>query len=399
MYTRSELKKIFPAEEILVVLLCRLWFKKSEKKEVLDHITAADINFNRLYEIISVHGIRPFIYKVITDNQLVFDINFTAKLKDHFAINNVHSFEKLLWLKNITEKFRSEGIHVIPLKGVLFATEYYGHIALRESSDIDFLVSRDDVQRIERIINEYGFKEKMTAPAGFMKYYKKHFKEVVYVIPSDQRLRGYTLEIHWRLLNKYMGQFPSWDFFKKAMTTFSVDQLHFEKLTPHYDFLTLISNHFVKDLSVKFKYLIDVACLIRQHDKSIDTEALCKLAAEHHCTKKVELGLSLTKKLLGVELKNWKVNTSFPDKYSRDVLRVPLVLKRFLILNATFMRRSLALQDNNKQKLLFLYRCFGYMMLPTHNDIRFFKKLPLFMLFALRPFRLIGKQLRKTFGV
>lgn len=97
----------------------------------------------------------------------------------------------LLYLKETKDvllTFQEAGISVIPLKGVLFASQFYPHLGCRPQSDVDVLVREPDLASAHECLLKSGYSE--AVPKS---YYKNHY-HYVYEAPS-----GVLMELHWRL--------------------------------------------------------------------------------------------------------------------------------------------------------------------------------------------------------
>jgi hypothetical protein len=161
-------------------------------------------------------------------------------------------------------------------------------------------------------------------------------------------------------------------------------------LKPTYDFLAVASNHFVKDMAVKFKYLIDIACVINKNQQSLNTGLINTIIDQHHCRRKVEYGLQLVEDLLGKSMLNVNRHYRFKHIPIASTLQVPLAVRDFNVTNLRFLRKAIELQDNVFQKIKFIGRCAFYFLLPTDNDLNSAKsrKAPIVILALLRPLRL-----------
>jgi hypothetical protein len=156
----------------------------------------------------------------------------------------------------------------------------------------------------------------------------------------------------------------------------------------------MISNHFVKDMFIKFKYLIDIGCIIENERQALDMNFINSVSKKYGFEKKLITGLKLISDLIGIELQGES------KSLSADVLVTPLseeiLLPRLYINEPQFLRRSWQLQDNIIEKIRFLWRCLLYAFLPTYADINELM-LPSYLLPILiitRPFRLLYQLFR-----
>ncbi|NNU33232.1 hypothetical protein HK413_01890 [Mucilaginibacter sp. S1162] len=261
-------------------------------------------------------------------------------------------------------------------------------MALRESTDLDFLVAQNDVDEIESYFIGNNYLAKTTVPKAYLKYYKQHFKDIVYRTPCGRG--AFSVEMHWRLMEKFSGDYPSYDFFLQHLKPNALGGLKVNKLSPTYDLIAVISNHFVKDMSIKFKYMVDVACLIHKEEVLIDKQLLEETAKRYGFNKRLQIGLALTENLLGIKMGNEPGAITDVTAFLPVPLAFPLHLPRLYINEPKFIKRSLQLQDNNWNKVKFICKIISYALLPTYEDINRQGTAPkhLLRLIITRPFRL-----------
>jgi hypothetical protein len=396
MYSTAELKSMFNNEQVFIILLCRLYLGTSTKEEVEKYLSEFQLDSKAIWKIASVHNIRPILYHVIQEHQLSVEEKLLNKLKQYFIENQFRSLEQLAICHDVITSLKKEGIDAIPFKGTVFSEMYYSNSGLRESTDIDLFISSKDIAASQSVLQAKNFIPKLTVPSSYLNYYKKYFKEIVYTAPAKTR-SGYSVELHWKLLNYYFGNYPGFTFFHTKTFNTNLKQLEFKVLNPTADFLAVVSNHFVKDLGVKFKYLVDIACLVSKSESKLDRRMIAQIADEFGCRKRIDTAFHLIEKVLGIR-SNHYCQYKAEDQQTKTILATPLALNDFQVSNPRFLKRFTALQDNYIGKLKFLGRSAFYFFLPTDNDLNSFdakKQKPLAVLIALRPFRLLFKAFSK----
>jgi hypothetical protein len=392
MLDNKGLKEIYSSEQVCIILLARLHLGTCHSSAVIDYLQQTFVSWPLVFKLARVHGIRAFLYSAIITHGIEVPDQFLASLKKKYQVTKLKNFEQIKACTELAGKFAEQDITLIPYKGALFAEGYYADWAARESIDLDFLVDTTDVATIENYLINNHYKGITTVPRSFLGYYKKFFKDVVYYKPGTPS----AVELHWRLLDKFSGHYPAYRFFSAGLMPYRTGSFAIRKLAPTYDFLAVVSNHFVKDMSIKFKYLIDIACLVQKEAASLNTELILVTADRYSFRKRLDTGLQLVNDILGIPFTaGGKINLS------RDELVAPLSLKlplsRFYINELPFIKRSLQLQDSAWQRVNFLLRCICYVFLPTYADINA-AKLPVYLLpvlAVLRPFRLIYQVIRR----
>ncbi|WCT11890.1 nucleotidyltransferase family protein [Mucilaginibacter jinjuensis] len=392
MLDTQQLKSTYNNEQILLVLLSRLYFSTGERADVESFIVNHTINWQIFQQILRAHGLRSFVYGIIVNHQIKLNEQAEQNLKKRYSNNRLKNFKQIKAAAEIVAVLKQQGIVVISYKGAIFAQGYYSDMALRESSDIDFLISKRDIKAIEDYFINQQYEARTTVPRPYLNYYSSFFKDIVYykeaVVPA-------SIEMHWRLVDRYAGNYPGYDFFEPHLVTASIGGLTIDKLSPTYDFLAVASNHFVKDMGIKFKYMVDMACMITREREALDLDVIIGCARQYGFEKKLGVGLQLVDDLLGIELIGHR-QQPLSTQLLRTPLQYPIHLTRLYINEPAFIKRSLLLQDNAWNKCKFLLRCFLYAFLPTYADINELK-LPVYLLpvlIIIRPFRLLYQMIR-----
>lgn len=391
MYPTTKLKQMFSSEQVFIILLCRLYFNTSNKAELEAFLNHNKLDATAIWKIASVHNIRPILYHVIHQHQINIDESLVARLQQFYLENQLRSLEQLAICNDVITSLKKENIDAIPFKGTTFSETCYGNSGLRESTDIDLLISSSTVLSAEKVLRDKGFSPKLAVPSSYINYYRKYFKEIVYTAPAKTRA-GYSVEMHWKLLNYYIGDYPAFEFFNKRRNKVMIKNLEFNTLEPTGDFLAVVSNHFIKDLGIKFKYLTDVACLLHKKDKQLDHQLIAEIANKYNCRKKMDAAFQLTELFLGIKsgyVSRYKID----ELHIKAVLSVPVDIISFLPSDIKFLKRSTTAQDNIRGKINFLLRSAFYYLLPTDNDLNNAAsiKLPIPLLTILRPFRVFAK--------
>lgn len=392
MLDTQQLKSVYNNEQVLLVLLTRLYFSTAGRADIENFVTNHTINWQLFQQILRLHGMRSFIYGVIVNHQLKLNENLELNLKKRYTNNRLTNFKQVKAAAGLVSVFKQRGIVLIPYKGAIFAQSYYADMALRESSDIDFLISKRAIKAIEDYFISQQFEARTAVPRPYLKYYSSFFKDIVYykkaVVPA-------SIEMHWLLVDRYAGNFPRYEFFEPHLVAASIGGLTIDKLSPTYDFLAVASNHFVKDMGIKFKYLVDMACMITRKRDLLDLDIIIGCARQYGFEKKLGVGLQLVDELLGIELIGHR-QQALSNQLLRTPLQYPIHLTRLYINEPAFLKRSLLLQDNAWNKCKFVLRCFLYAFLPTYADINELR-LPVYLLpvlIIIRPFRLLYQVLR-----
>ncbi|RDI45731.1 nucleotidyltransferase domain-containing protein [Falsibacillus pallidus] len=206
-------------------------------------------------------------------------------LKDKHEKTLINNF----FIKHQTEQLlvqlEEEEIEAIPLKGTIFAEKVYGHFGARPTSDIDILIKRKDLSRVQKCVMDLGFiEEEPLIPGHFHCSYSKklHGSSIPLVV-----------EIHWDLLKENTSTLNIQDFWENALP-----YNHFKyikELSIYHTFYFMCLHGWRHNLD-SFKHFIDLAMLITKYLAAIDYERLMDDCTFHQTKKRVIRTLSIVYK-------------------------------------------------------------------------------------------------------
>ncbi len=206
--------KRLTAEERLLLSLCRIDFNSEQKKEVQKH--AGEIrDWDSFVRMANEHGIIALSWfnLIETGCRKIVPAGYLDKM--HSAYLGSLARNTLLSERcgQVLSLARQKGIKVILLKGMALEKSIYGNKGVRQMSDIDILVSREDAVPLRNILLKNGFVSvPLISPLHerIMPSYGKHLPEMCY--------NGTTVEIHFKLFDQ-KGNRLSEDMIRQAVTT------------------------------------------------------------------------------------------------------------------------------------------------------------------------------------
>lgn len=303
MLNIDTLRGTYTNEQVLVILLTRLYFNTQKLEEVRDFINRESIDWILFYKLISVNDIRGFIYDIITVSHISINPEiYNALKKDAMGINLVAS--NLVLLKShLMAAFETLGIKVVPYKGTTLAKRYYKSPLFREGSDIDFLVRKEDVPQLTNCLYENGYVSKFSISAHQMGFVMQTHRELSFQSPGNRLGISCSVELQWKLLENYFGQFHEHDFFVQHLQSYTAmdDALHVG-LAPTYDFLAVASHHLIREPLLKFKNLIDLACMVHTSCSELDWEEIYLQFKSYKFSGLLSSGMNALEEIIGLEV-------------------------------------------------------------------------------------------------
>lgn len=141
-----------------LVLLCSQLLQDIDKA-ALKRLLACNIVWEKVFE----YAARNKVLFLLTENirKCGYEENlpkyFTLLVKDGLQCNVIRNTEKLNALKEVCQKLESEGISIVPVKGAYLIDNVYKDRSIRTTNDMDALIRKKDIQRIDEIMKELGY--------------------------------------------------------------------------------------------------------------------------------------------------------------------------------------------------------------------------------------------------
>jgi hypothetical protein len=98
-------------------------------------------------------------------------------------------------LGRLLKSFQREQVPVIPLKGASLAENFYAHPALRPYSDLDLLIRREHLERVDDLLQGLGYHR--LADAHSFRFDVAYDHATLYAATS-----GVHVDLHWSLLSE-----------------------------------------------------------------------------------------------------------------------------------------------------------------------------------------------------
>jgi len=154
-----------------------------------------DIDWNIFLEFVSQHRLYPSIYKKFKnekENKVPSQVLTT--LSTWYKRNTFQMLQLSAEMEQVSRWLVDAGIDSLFLKGPVLAYDLYGDLSMRTSKDLDILIQMKDLDKVDQILLEYGYKrDNYTRTVMNDWKWKNHHIEYVH------HEKGISLEIHWRM--------------------------------------------------------------------------------------------------------------------------------------------------------------------------------------------------------
>jgi hypothetical protein len=284
------------------------------------------------------------------------------------------------------------GIPSIPLKGAVLAHTLYPDPALREFSDIDILVRKEDLSRAKQVLSSLGFQlTRSNLTGGQETAFRWRGYAYFFLRPTD----GLVVDLHWKLAPTYVLTAIPVETLWDQTRSCRIGEMELRSFSPEVTLL-LLCFHGAKHGPVpwpRLKWLCDVSELLRTYPE-LNWQELFASADASGSARMVDLGLRLARDLLGAPLPETVERRARSDAAVASV--AALVSGRILqdrrgpIKRLERLRQQLRLRERHRDKLLILV---SHGFVPQDSDWRLVRFPPAlaFLYFPLRLLRLAFK--------
>jgi hypothetical protein len=302
-------------EESLLLELCRLEFSEEQLHRIRSIIpTITDWNYFR--NLANEHGVSALVWNNLEKYQLHSGLPeeivsfLRCALMRSLSRNtfNTESMGEVLRLLN------KENIKTVILKGLALENSVYGNKGLRQMSDVDILINREECIKARKILISNGY-DSLPVKSFFhkqiMSYYGKHLPSLI--------KKGTSVEIHHELFGER----------KSILTKILYDTSYEAELKgekawfpqPQIFFLYLVRHLFVHEMNneSQLRLYTDLVVLIEKYNNEILDYNLLKCASEAGMSDMLAWHLEALRDLWGINFPEW-LNDFIDKSHNQDFI-------------------------------------------------------------------------------
>jgi len=274
-------------------LLYRMFDQNTSQEEIiweLNHMGPE--GWDTLQDACLHQGVKPLVYsKLKTEfEQTAIPAAIRNNLHDAYLNTAVKNTLILHHAAPILREIRSQNIAVIGLKGIYLVENIFDNIAARPFSDIDIMVSKEDLKKTIGILKELGFAMTTYFEVADDNMDIKH-------VPPMFNADGLPVEIHWTILEEdepfTIDAQGLWD---RAVPA-SIAGVEVLSLSPE-DLILHLCMH----LSYQHHLKLDIAKVLEHNKGHVDWTKLVEISKTWGSERVTWLSLMLTEDLLGAQI-------------------------------------------------------------------------------------------------
>ena len=297
-------------EELLLCRLCRLSFD-NETIASLKSLAERISDWSYFYELAGRHGIAALVYNNMVSLDLLqfVPLNIKEILRNTLLNNIARNAGFTEKISEVLDLLNKQNIKVVLLKGLALELSVYGNCGLRQMTDVDILVSRDNALLARLILMENGFRSHPLKST----LYKPIFLDAGKHLPTLTR-QGVAVEIHHELFSLKNT------FLTKMLYDGSIEiEIKGNRAyipAPGIFFLYLVKHLWLHEMNneSQLRLYADLAILLEKHSDSIIDPGLVDLAGKAEMNGVLASHLKPLRDFWDITFPGWM--NDFIDKYS-----------------------------------------------------------------------------------
>ncbi|MHB1380620.1 MAG: nucleotidyltransferase domain-containing protein [Thermoleophilia bacterium] len=265
----------------------------------IEGLIADTVDWAYVLKTAGKHGIAPLLYSMLSRSRLNGRIpaDVFGSLRASYLTSLMKNKKLYQSLAVAYDRFSSESIELMLLKGGALGVNTYDDFGLRPFSDIDILVKKTHVPRCRELMESARFKVVLDAYWPVPDELNDELGCEWTYISEDSSV----IELHWDLMPKITP-------FKLLPELYWEDAVPAEfegrralAMCPE-DQLIHLCLHQFKHHWEHLRDLADVALVIDRHGDTIDWLKLCERSSQQHVERCVLHTLSLTRRILDITI-------------------------------------------------------------------------------------------------
>jgi hypothetical protein len=303
-----------------VLLDCLACTSDTAKKERLTPVSA--VEWSRVVGLAEQHNVAPLLYDNLRRMHMAFPDEITGRLKQAFLQNMGRMMAVFHDLSDLLRLLQENDIPVIVLKGAYLAEAVYKNIGLRMMGDIDLMVKKDDLMRVDKLLLAYG-----CLPEEHSRVVAKDQHHFRYLLPGSRIL----LEIHWTIID------PTLPLRIDVETLWSraqpVTLAHAPALTlaPEDLLLHLCLHTACHTYEMRLSMICDIKQVVWRFGTELNWQEIGAHARQWGAVRAVYVMLRLAQELLGVPVPADWLASLRPEKFNErylDLVREQILIDR-----------------------------------------------------------------------
>lgn len=293
-------------QEDLLIRYCARTRLEEEKPREIEELLHRDLDWDYIVEEAKDQAVASLLYHCLSKMENGRDYipdDILTRLRNLYygsLANNILLYQRL---NRVLGFLREENIKVIVLKGAALAERVYGNLALRPMYDVDLLVRKEDLPRVDERLSLLGY----STQENYLDRLKTSNNSYLNTIMMHSTMSP-PLHLHWHLVNStiptfnYCSKIEMERIWQEAIPA-KVAGIESLVLAPHHLIIHL-SEHALKPSHSlgKLIFLCDIHEVVRAYRDQLNWELLKEEAFHFNLSWQVYYCLNLASLVLGAHV-------------------------------------------------------------------------------------------------
>jgi hypothetical protein len=163
-------------------------------------ILRTGIDFSTLIRLAAEHGVRPQLMAGLHEMSWeAVPATTRQSLELYYRFHGARALSLAEELCRVAAAFAEEGLRFAAFKGPVLAAALYGSVSSRDYIDIDILVSEDQVDDAERLLDSFGYHGD-AGDRAFRRAFLGYLRQCAFVHPGIDA----AIDLHWDFTGSHM---------------------------------------------------------------------------------------------------------------------------------------------------------------------------------------------------
>jgi hypothetical protein len=296
----------------LLLACARANLTADDLRRIAQDLVRPDVDWDHVVKVSYAQGIAPLIYHGLLRSGVTKSLPPAAEqsLRSSYYANAARNSLLYEELGRVLKTFTNASIDVILLKGAALAETVYAHRALRPMADVDLLIRKESLSKVEDIMLAMGYVPDQD---------KEWFQEHHYVL-GFRKSSGIRIEIHWHIVPVSRSSRIDIRGFWERAQSITIDSIAALALSPE-DLLLHLCQHACKHTLNGIRSLCDIAEATKFYAKQIDWRKVSTISSQWQITPCVYIALRLAGELLDAPIPESCLKELEPANFNRLMIR------------------------------------------------------------------------------
>ena len=321
--------------ELRLLLCCTSLNPSDSELAETQRMLAVPIQWESFPELARHHGVAALAFRALKEETTLPE-PVKARLcafAKKTAVANLRFIHELLTLNELC---RDQHLALMPYKGPALSTIIYGDPAVRDTSDLDFLIQPKDLARLTQLLRARGYVPEQRIATHPDSDYLSKVSECEFAHPEA----GIRIDVHWNIAPGHLGMTVDPDWFWERTSQVSLNGVTMPAMRAEKLVLALCI-HGAKHAWERLKWICDLGNLLRANPR-LDWSEISNAANQSGAERALGLGLRMAYHLFAAPL---------PHGYGFDASTEALAQHCLEILHD-----SAADQSSARRRWLFLWQ-------------------------------------------